>query len=222
MAALSGKVAKVKVTAVAPTSATGEAFTKLSTGVYQITDYTKRHWDRNATGAPIVSLAGAPVASTVTYTVNPVQGIITFAPSSNSTGTIAVTADIHYLTASYVGQTRSWEVEVETDMDDVTAFATAAAVNAQWRAMQPGLSGGTVTLGRFRQTSTLGTTSVIPFFDRLNLETDLIIDLHMQDFNRLTGFAYVEGDGWAADIESPLEESVTLRLDGPLYYSTSS
>ncbi|MHC5112314.1 MAG: RNA-binding protein [Planctomycetota bacterium] len=215
--AVSGRLAKVKVTAATPTSSTDEAFTKLSTGRYQITDYTKRIWDRNATGAPIFSIGGTPAAATETYSVNYVQGIVTFDPSSNTTGSVAVTADLHYLTASYLGQTRTWDVEVDTNMLDVTAFSTTVAA-AQFRSMTPGLSGGNVTLGRFWSSGTTAPT----FHDQQVLGTRFVVDLHGQNFERLTGFAYVETDGLSADIDGLDEESVTLRLDGPLYFSTSS
>jgi hypothetical protein len=219
MPALSGKVAKVKVTAVTPTSSTDNATTKLSSGVYQITNVGRRHIDREATAAPVVTV-NSTIHSSTRYSINYVEGIFTWAASSQTTGAATVLVDHGYLTASYLGQTKQWSADINTEMNDVTAFATAAASNAQWRTIQPGLSDGTVTLSRFHSTAT--STEEPTFFDRLNLGNSVVIDCHMQDFERLVGFGYVEQEASVDDIESPLEETVTIRLDGPMYYTTSS
>ena len=219
MAALSGRTAKVKTTAVAPTSSTGEATTKLSTGVYQITDYTKRHLDRNTTGLPVVYV-NTTIAASSKYQINPVSGIISFDPTSYTTGAVPVTADIHYLTGSYLGQTRSWSADVATDMLYVTAFATSTGTQ-NWRKMIPGLTGGTVELGRF--VSTGSTTDTEPLlFDGQYLGSDLVVELHMNDFDHFEGFAYVNSDSWENEIDGLPQETVSLTLDGPLYFSTSS
>ena len=220
MAVLSGKVAKVKITAVTPTSATAEAFTKLSTGKYQITDYTKRHWDRETTGAPTVYV-NTTARTAGEYTVDPVNGILQFSPTSLTTGTVPVTADIHYVTASYLGQTRRWEAELETPMHDVTAFNTSTG-SKTWRSFTPGLMGGSITLDRLVSTGSTATGQPVEFYDRLNLNNDVVVELHMNDFDHLVGYGWVETDTFNTPIDEQETESITIRLDGPLYYSTSS
>ena len=217
MAAISGKVAKVKITAVTPTSSTGEATTKLSSGKYQITDYTKRHWDRATTGAVKVYV-NTTLSSDDKYAVDPVNGIIQFSPTSLTTGAVPVTVDVHYVTASYLGQARNWSAEIETDMHDVTAFATSTGDGAVWRSFTPGLSGGTITLDRLVSTGSTGPE----FYDRLNLNNDVVVELHMQDFEHLVGYGWVETDNWDTPIDEQETEEITVRLDGALFYSTSS
>ena len=65
--ALSGKQAKVKITAAAGTGSTGEAMTKNSSGVYQITDSDKKHWDRDT---PPTVYVNSTVAASSKYDVN--------------------------------------------------------------------------------------------------------------------------------------------------------
>ena len=216
MTVLSGKVAKVKITAITPTSATGETFTKLSTGKYQITDYTKRHWDRQTTGLPSVYVA-TTLHGAADYAVDPVNGIIQFSPTSITTGTVAVTADIHYVAASYLGRTHAWSAEMETNMFDVTAFNTSTG-SRTWRSFTPGLTEGTVTLSRHVDSSSTGPE----FFDRLNLSNDVLVELHMNDFDHLAGYGWIEADNWDVPIDDMESEEITIKLDGPLYYSTSS
>ena len=220
MGALSGKVAKVKITAITPTSSTGETFTKLSTGKYQITDYTKRHWDRQTTGAPTVYV-NTTARTADEYTVDPVNGIIQFSPTSLTTGAVPVTADIHYVTASYLTQARSWSAELDTPMHDVTAFNTSTG-SKTWRSYTPGLMGGTVTLGRLVSTGSTANGYPVEFYDRLNLNQDLVVELHMQDFEHLAGYGWIEQDTFNVPIDEQETEDITIRLDGPLYYSTSS
>ncbi len=219
MAALSGKTAKVKVTAVTPTSSTDEAVTKLSSGVFQITAAAKRHWDRNSTGAVGVYI-GAVLQGSSEYAVNPVEGVVSFATGYRPETAETVTLDPHYYTASYLGQTRSWSADFGTDMLDVTAFATSTSA-AQWRTMIPGLTGGTIELGRFVSTgSTVDTEPVM--FDGQWLGAELVVELHMSDDDHLAGFAYVDADAWENEVDGQPAETVSLTVDGPFYYSTST
>jgi len=214
--ALSGKNAKIKITAITPTSSTGEAFTKLSTGKYQITDITKRHWDRNTTGLPIVYV-NTTARTAGEYTVDPVNGIIQFSPTSLTTGAVPVTADIHYRAASYLGQANRWTVEMETDVQDVTSFATSTGTKT-WRDFQPNLTQGTVTIDRFWKSSSTGPE----WYDRINLNSDLVVDLYAREYDHWRAYGWIETDTLETPIDDPVTDSVTIRLDGPLYYTTSS
>ena len=220
MVALSGKSAKIKITAITPTSSVGEATTKLSTGKYQITDYTKRHLDRSGTGAPTVYVA-TTARTANEYVIDPVNGIIQFSPTSLTTGTVAVTADIHYVTASYLGQARRWEAETETPMHDVTAFNTSTG-SKTWRSFTPGLMGGQITIDRLVSTGSTAAGYPVEFYDRVNLNNDVVVDLYMNDFHHLAGYGWIETDTFNTPIDEQETENITIRLDGPLYHSTSS
>lgn len=220
MAALSGKGAKVKITAVTPTSSTGEATTKLSSGKYQVTDYTKRHWDRETTGAVKVYV-NTTLRTADEYAVDPVNGIVQFSPTSLTTGAVPVTLDVHYVTASYLAQARAWTADIETEMHDVTAFNTSTG-DRTWRSFTPGLSEGSVTLDRLVSTGSTTLGYPVEFYDRLNLNNDVVVELHTRDFEHLVGYGWVETDNWNAPIDEQETEEVTIRLDGALYYSTSS
>ena len=215
MAARSGKVGRLAVTAVAPTSSTDNAATLSTDGVTLIIDSTaRRHWDRSlSTGLRVWDTSTE--ISTGDYEPNFVVGQVVF-DSARSTSN-SYTIDVDYLTASFVGRTRSWQAEVATDLQDVTAFSTVSTADTQWREVTPSLSAGTVTLERF-QVETTGPA----FFDRLAAGQETIVELwgDSTDQMKLEGYAYVAGDGWTVPVDGVNTESVTLAISSGLYYST--
>ncbi len=213
MAALTGKVARIRVTAAAATSSTNNAADLSTDGVtLPITSTGKRHWPNGTTS---VKVAIGGTQTTDAFSINPVSGIVTFS-TPHSTASV-YTIDAESLTASYVGQGQSWQVKTDVDMRDHTAFSTTTA-DAQWRTMNPGLIGGTVTIDRF-WASTTGPA----FFDRLAAEQETLIELWQDSASRskLEGFAYVSGDGFDVPVDGDAGESVTLTLNDRLYLSTA-
>lgn len=219
MAALAGKTSKVKFTSAAATTSTGEAMTSLSATtdrtLFRVTDKTHRHWTR--------SLDPTVYVSTTAHTdiaVNYVQGKVTFGTALTTAEGDAVTADVRYLTSSYLPATRTWTLAASNGMLDVTTLSTTTGA-AQWRTFAAGLSDATVELGRIVNG---GTTSTPIFFDRLNTDQDLIVELIAQPAGttfKWEAYARVAGDGYTNPIDALTEESVTLQIDGPLYYATT-
>ena len=220
MAAVTGKAAKVKLTSVAYTTDAAEAFTSLTASTdrleFKITDATKRHWTR---AVPPVVLVNTTAHTDFTY--NPVQGKLTFTGTPLTTANSAlVTATVYWVTASFLPWTRSWSLDASNDILDVTSFSTSTG-DAQWRAFTPGLSGATVDLGSIVPAGPATTGYTPAWFDRLNTDQDVIVELHMGSTYKFEAYARVESDGYTDSIDSLAEDSITLRVDGPLYYATT-
>jgi hypothetical protein len=220
MAALTGKAAKVKYTAAAYSTSAAEAFTSLSASTdkteFRITDGSKRHWTRDL---PPVVLVNSTAHTDFSW--NAVQGKLTFTGTPLTVAESAqVTATVYWLTASYLPWTRTWTADIDNTMLDVTSFSTSAT-DAQWRDFQAGLQGATVDLGRIVPVAP-GTTGYTPlFFDRLNVGQDVIVELHLGSTYKLEAYAQVAGDGYTVPRDGLEEESVTLTVDGPMYYATT-
>jgi len=220
MAAITGKAAKVKYTAATFSTAAAEAFTSLSATTdrteFRITDGDKRHWTRSQ---PPIVLVDSTAHTDFVY--NPVQGKLTFTdtPLTTDEGD-NVTATVYWLTASYLPWTRSWAMDTDTEMHDVTAFSTTVS-DVQWRVFQEGLQGATIDMGRIVPEGP-GSTGYTPvWFDHLNTGQDVIVELHLGSTYKLEAYAQVSGDGYAVPRDGLQEESVTFTVDGPLYYATT-
>lgn len=217
MTALTGKAAKLKVTSAAYSTATAEAFTSLSATTdrteFRITDATKRHWTRDK--APVVSVNSTAHTD---FVYNPVQGKVTFTGTPLTTAESAqVTATVYPVTAAYLPWTRTWTVDASVDMLETTTFSTSTA-DAQWRTFTDGLSGATIDLGRIVDTPT---TETPQWFDRLNTDQDVIVELHAGSTYKFEAYARVDTQGYTDGIDALVDESVTLTVDGPLYYATT-
>jgi len=220
MVALTGKAAKVKVTSASYSTAAGEAFTSLSATTdrteFRITDGTKRHWTQ---AVPPVVLVNSTAHTDFVY--NPVQGKLTFTGTPLTTAESAqVTATVYWVTASYLPWTREWSADFDTDMSDITSFSTTAS-DVQWRTYTPGLSGGSIDLGRI----VAGPSTAVPqFFDRLNVGQDVITELSVVASGttyKVEAYAQVADVGYQTDIASEVTESVTLQVTGQMFYATT-
>ena len=213
MAARSGKRARIRVAASASVSSTDEAFSAVAgtTNQFRPTATGRRHWDRSSS-RPIVSVGGA--TSTGTFEVNYVQGIITFATSPVG----AVTADIQYHTATYLGDGRQWEINPEVDSLDDTSFSTTTD-DVTWRTFKSGLSGWTVDIDQF-----LSASSAPTFFDQVNTEDDLLVELVADGSSgdRWEGWGRVESVSPSVPIEELAMQGVTIRGDGLLAFTTTT
>ena len=199
MAEITGKSAKIRYTSVTGTSSTDNAAT-ITTGLggavssVQINATGRRHWDRSSTAVPDLYLNSTLVPSTAIDKINPVQGIFHLNESRSSTGTYTI--DCHFLTSSYLTGGQSWSADVEVDMLETTSMSTSTG-DAQWRTFVPGLSQASVSIERLVSTGDTGPV----FYDRVNLENDLIVELITNAANRLEGFGYVESDGWNVGVD---------------------
>jgi hypothetical protein len=152
------------------------------------------------------------------FDVNYVQGKVTFDPALTTAH--VVTGTVYWHTASFLPWTRSFTLDVNTDMLDVTAFSTTTGT-VQWRSFVGGLSGATINLGTIVATASSSTGYQPMWFDRLNTDEDILVELHMASTYKFEGWARIEGDSWTAPIDGLQTEDVTLTVDGPLYYATT-
>jgi len=213
MASLTGKVARIAVTAAAPTSSTDNAAVLSTDGVtLPITSTGKRHWPNNTTSL-VVAVGGT--ATTDAYTVNYVEGVVTFSTPHSTASTYTI--DVETLTASFVGEGRDWSLRTDVDMRDHTAFSTGST-DTQWRTVKPGLAGGTVTINRF-----WGETTGPAFFDRLAANQDTIVELWTDHAtrNKLEAFAWVSEDGFDVPLDGDAAEAITLTVNDQIYMSTA-
>ena len=216
MAALSGKVARIKLASQAITKSTDEAASVAPGGtVLSIDAAAKRHWARSLTSTPIVYFAGStatPVGSSE-YAVDYAAGTLTFA-TARSTAT-AVTVDVNYHTASYLGLARGFTVDADVALHDITTLGTTGTV--QWRTYKAGMAGASVTLPRFLDDST-GRA----FFDLQAVAGDLVLELiPSTGAGCYQGWGRVESDSMSNDIDGLAEETVTVRIDDQLSYTTA-
>lgn len=224
MGTLSGKVSRVKYTASSPVTSTGEPCTRTTgttgPGYVQIDSTARRHWDRNSTGF-VLYLDGTAVGSS-NYQINHVLGRfewLTGDPSTGSTGVAhTYTADVQYVTASYLPGANSWTVDVETALEDDTTFSTTTA-DLQWRTFVPTLSQASVEISRYVDDR----STVQPiFFDRLNAEQDVIVELWLESTQsgKWEGYAWVDSDAFETPVDGLESETVGLQVDDQLHFST--
>ncbi len=216
MAALTGRSAKLKVTAAAYSTAAAEGFSSLSATTdrteFRITDKSKRHWSRDL--KPVILVNSTAHTD---FSVNYVQGKITFGTALSTANSALVTGTVYWHTASFLPWTRSWTIDVQTDMLDVTTLSTSTS-NLEWREYAAGLSGATIDLGRIVGTPTSDTPT---WFDHLNTDTDVIVELHAASTYKFEAYATVETNGYQTTVDALQEENVTLRVDGEMFYATT-
>ena len=123
MTALSGRVARLKITSAAATTTTGVAMTAYTSStdrvLFRISNSSQRHWDRVTDPTVYVN-----TTAHTDFAINYVQGKITFGTPLTTAESAQVTADVRWHTASYLPVTRSWSADVTADMLDVTTFST--------------------------------------------------------------------------------------------------
>ena len=59
------------------------------------------------------------------------------------------------------------------------------------------------------------------WFDRVNTDQDVVVELHMASTYKYEAYARVESDNWNVSVEGLETEDVTLTVDGPLFYATT-
>lgn len=218
MATLSGKVARVKYTSSVATSSTGEAATRSTgttgNGYVSINSTAKRHLNRNNSTA-FKLYKDTVLQGSSLYDWNWVLGRAEYRSGDPAAGTW--TMDVEYHTASYLAGAQSWTADINVDTLDVTSFSTSAT-DVQWRSYKPGLSQATVSLERV-----VSTGSTAPaFFDRLAAQTDVIVECWFDSNtkSKLEGWAIVDGDSYQSAVDGLGTESISLRIDDQLYFST--
>lgn len=213
---LAGRNAALQATSVTATSSTNLATTRSTglgtgpTGYVRINDITKRYLDPSTTHSLYLTAAGSTtLVSGALYEINHVQGKFQWITGDPSTGTY--TADVRWLTASAVGGGRSWELDVQKDMFDVTEFGSSG-----WKEWMPNMTGATATIERF-----WGDPS---FFDAVNLSQRFIVDfiLNSASNDKYQAFAYITSNRAGASVDAIVGESIGFTIDGAVYYSSST
>jgi hypothetical protein len=222
--AIAGKSALIKITSATPTTEGTVAMSEVSTGKWQITTVSKRHFDVDESTHPNVYVNTTLQASSHLSNINYVQGIVEFTtaggrPTLPLTGD-TVTADISYLTAASVAGGRDWTLDVNADMFEISQFSSSTGESG-WKQYQPSMNGATITINRYHQ------TTGAEFFDRIVTDQKTLVELWV-DGATSTGptsgkyetFAYVTSDQAGAAVDSIVGESVQLAAHGAVYYST--
>ncbi len=217
MAAVTGRVARIRNTSASATNSTNEPADLATDGLtLTINDTDKRHWDRNST-LPNVLIAGA-TATPVTdaFDVNYVTGTITFA-TAHSTSAVT-TLDVDYLATSYLAGGKSWSVEVNQSPHDVTTFSTTVN-DPVWRTYLAGLNDATISIERLFQSD----TTAHVFWDTLNSESsNFIVELVVDDpGDRYEGLVRVASFSPSVEVDGVAEEGVAFQVDGELSYTTN-
>lgn len=217
MAATHGKLGRVNITSsVATTSTNVAGDLAVNKRTLTIATSSNRHWTQ---GSTMPRLYGATTNTELGgYTVDYVRGIITFA-TDHSTA-VAYKVDCAWYPTSFLGMTRSWTLDVSQDMADVTCFSSAAG-GTKWRSFLGGVDEGTIKLGRFYGSSE---TSAPPFVDRQALLSPLYVELMPNGTggDKFECYARIQGDAWNTNLDGAIGEDVTLKVDGKLYWTTST
>jgi hypothetical protein len=218
MAATHGKLARVNISASVATTTTDAVGTLSSADdkTLTIAASSQRHWTQ---GSTMPRVYGATTNTEIgSYTVDYVRGIVTFA-TAHSTAT-AFKVDYAWYPTSFLGMTRSWSLDASQDMADVTVFSSSTG-GTRWRSFAAGLNEGTIQLGRFYASSE---TSAPPFIDRQSLQSPLYVELLPGGTagDKFECYARIQGDAWQTGLDGPISENVTLKVDGKLYWTTST
>lgn len=117
-----------------------------------------------------------------------------------------------------VATIRSWSLDINTNMHDVSAFSTDAVVWREWAAGLQGWSGSIA--GSFDPSSTgqndLITNTITPTTAQIILEIDKI------NGGKFTGSCYLESLGASVDIDGMADMSWSVTGNGALTYTTST
>jgi len=213
-----GRLGRVRITGSVATTSTNVAATLSSVDKMTLTiaNTSRRHWSVSTMPRLYGATTGTELADA--YTVDRVRGRIVFS-TAHSTA-VAYKVDIAWLPTSCLGMTKSWSLEVSNSLSDATVFSCSTSETA-WREYVPGAGEATVQLGRLISSTE---TSSAPFFDRQILGSPLYVELMP---NATAGemfecYAYVQSDQNNRAVDNLAEENITLKVDGPVYFTTST
>jgi hypothetical protein len=204
---LAGRLANVKITSQVATTSTDLAATRstgLPTGYVQIDNVALRHFDPE--GTVEVYKDGVLVGSTL-YSVNPITGKFTWVTGNPDAGTYTVDVDV--LTASDVTQARSWTLEVNQELFDISHFGSGG-----WRKFMADMAGARIGIGKYFVTA--------DFIDFITDGSRFIIEMHVDGSgNRFECFARPAQDTVNVAVGSITTETLSLVSDGIIHYSTA-
>ena len=166
--------------------------------IYYITDGVKRYWDKET--AVTVEVDGTPVTN---FTVQYPGGRIVL--DTPLTGVEVVTASGKYLTLAEVGGFYSWNLDMESDMADITTFASNG-----WKENEPTIKGFKASAEAFWQDDVLS--------DNLGIELALVFYVDDVNLYRYECFGKISGDSIGAKFSEIISEKIEIQGNGQLYY----
>ena len=218
MAVTHGRFGRVRITGSTPTSTTDLTAT-LSSADYRsltIDDTTRRHWDPNST---LHRVYGATTGAVLTdaYTIDYVRGRFVF--STDHSTAVAYKVDAGWLPTSCLGVTKAWTLDVTNTLIDATVFNCTAGQS--FRSYIPGMTEGIITLSRLVGTSE---STAPPFIDRQALDSPLYLELmpNATGGDKFECYARIQTDAHTWSVDDLGQEQVTLKVDGPVYFTTAT
>lgn len=216
MAAISGKLARIRYTAAVPTSSTNQAATLAAGGVTLTINATgRRRWAHEPDNIAVVgATTGTPYAAGG-YQIDYGLGRVRFSTAQSTATTY--TLDVPWVATSYLGQARSWTLQVDRELLDATGFSTGAA-GAKWRTFVPGPADATITVGRFGVDGATGPVVI----DRALLNSDFYLELILNSTDQAgyVCYGHVQQDQFTENVGDLVAEQVTFKPSGAIYYTT--
>lgn len=192
--AVQGRKALVKVTGSA-VAFTTEATTRLTANtVYQITSATKRVWSPTAT---ITVYKDAVSQSAALYTLDRLNGKITFLSDIGGSAVVTVSGD--YLPLSTAAEAKEYSYEISKDVLDDTAFGDS------YRTKVPGLMSVSGSISRWYSTDTY-------FSDAVQSDTPVVLEMWSDSSASFDCrlWAFISRDGTTAPLKGLVDESVSF------------
>lgn len=195
---LSGNVASVYLCSGAGTVFTAEACGLVSGTTYQITDTTKRIWDRNTA---IVVKDGATTLDRGAYDLIYGTGKIVL----NAAPAGAVTVSGAYLTASQLAQCKKWTLSAGPNLQDAAVFGDA------WESKACVQRKASITVGRFYAPA---------FFAQLGNPMVLVL-YEASGGAHYVAVCHMDTDGLEVAEGALVAESLSFTATGAIDYVTS-
>ena len=197
-----GYVASVLRNGTSTAFGSSQAMTSINATTFQITDETKRIWDREATFT-FTGDGGAITPESINY----LTGTVTFATAPATP--VLATAGRYFPTAS-LGCSNSFNLTQTSDTTDTTCFETAS-VNGGFATYRATLKTVELELTGFYRASN-------QFYDMLQGRGELIVEVNpdgnMKSYAR--GFFKPVTDSQTGDVGGDETETVSFRLSAPV------
>lgn len=188
--ALKGHLASVKVQSSA-VAMTAEATSTSDSISYQITDSAKRILDLNTS----ITVYDSAVETTENYSIDYLNGTITFDSSASRT----ITIDAAYVTLATVATATAFNFSGTADALDNTAFLDTI------RSFQSGLRSGTATLTRFFVVDDI-------FIDTILDGSIKVIEYYVDDTQKISFYGLLTSDSIDSPVEGLITESLSYQI----------
>jgi len=206
---LSGSVAAVYRQTTAVGTAFADAATTEVTGTgitpytrYQVTTVADRYWDKSQ--AVTVKVNGVIV--TTGFTLEYLSGFVVFAVARANTDAVTVSGTA--LAVDQVGGMFGWKLDLDSDMEEVTTFASNGW--KEYIASLKGFSGSADAYWTDTETA-----------DFMSNGEEVILVLYTDDTankNRYEGYGVLKKDSIDVQTKAVVKDTLNFEGDGTLYY----